>query len=430
MLENARIDKPVDLFAGGNMSAIHDLDQLKKIRRVKHYVMEKVLASGAYGLVQQGFNEITQEKVAIKMMIKSEKDVDKELEEFKLLRQITHPYIISAVDVVERERYLFIVLGLATGGTLTSLLSSRPDCRMEPQETKHLFYQMLQAVGYLHEHSIAHRDVKPDNILLDHRGNVKLTDFGAAVRLTHENERCSDVCGTIYYVAPELVHAPYLPRPLDVWALGVVLFNMATGMFPFIPNTTDLEAFLGAVAQQKLNFPESLEYDARVIITCMMTVDVEKRITVRDVLKYEWFENEKIEFQNAVQENCTSKPSIRMSYLNQSQDLIDDMVTSVDKCAESWGESSLYTSKDFAIFTKRSVIPTAQAAPSPGPPSPANGVISPRAAPKGPRASLGKLSSLLSHSHVGRGVSRNGSGIDIGSSVDDVHDTTVQILVK
>eukprot|EP01134_Creolimax_fragrantissima_P006357 CFRG6357T1 len=353
LLEAARMERVVDVFAGGTVTSIHDLDQLKRIRRVKHYVTEKVLASGAYGLVQQGQNEITQEKVAIKMIIKSEKDVNAELEEFRLLQRITHPYIISAIDVVERERYMFIILGLATGGTLTSLLSSKPDCKMAPTEAKHLFYQMLHGVSYLHDKLIAHRDIKPDNILLDNRGNVKITDFGAAVWLTSEAEMRSEVCGTIYYVAPELVPGPYLPRPLDVWALGVVLFNMTTGMFPFIPNTNDVASFLAAVAQQKLKFPDGLDEDAKIVITCMMTLDPVRRVALKTVLKYVWFKDNEIAFQSCVKENSTSTPSKRVEYREQSETLIENMVKAVDNCAETWGESDLFTSKNFAIFTKK-----------------------------------------------------------------------------
>lgn len=110
-------------------------------------------------------------------------------------------------------------------------MTAEPDVGMPAWEAQRYFKQLLSAVEYLHSRGVAHRDLKPENLLLDENDNLKVTDFGmATVYRLQGKERCLDKrCGTLPYVAPEVLTRPYHAEPADVWSCGIILVAMLAG---------------------------------------------------------------------------------------------------------------------------------------------------------------------------------------------------------
>jgi len=146
--------------------------------------------------------------------------------EIRVLRYLEHPHIAKMLDVFETADNLCIVMELIEGGDLeTELFNSGA---FSEEKTFSIFWQLLQALEYLHNRKITHRDIKLDNILFQrHTQIVKLTDFGLSKELTQSDEKFMRTrCGTPSYVAPEIIQAEPYTNTIDIWSLGIVLHLM------------------------------------------------------------------------------------------------------------------------------------------------------------------------------------------------------------
>ena len=132
--------------------------------------------------------------------------------------------------------------------SLYQYLKSKPKKRISEQETKKIFRRIIMGIQYLHSKKIAHRDIKLDNIMVNENYDVKIIDFGFSL-FTTNNKKLNLHCGTPSYMAPELVaKKDYLGQPVDVWALGVLLYKMLTGYYPF--NGTTFTFYLILIPQK------------------------------------------------------------------------------------------------------------------------------------------------------------------------------------
>jgi hypothetical protein len=149
---------------------------------------------------------------------------------------LTHPNLVAVYDVGEADGAPFIVMEYVDGGTLKDLL--REAAPLPPAGLIQIGTQVADALDTAHRHGVVHRDVKPQNILLTPDGRVKLTDFGIALALGAESAtRTGTLLGSVQYVAPELVRGESATPLSDVYALGVVLYEIATGHLPFTGDT-------------------------------------------------------------------------------------------------------------------------------------------------------------------------------------------------
>ena len=149
---------------------------------------------------------------------------------------LTHPNLVAVYDVGEAEGLPFIVMEYVEGGTLKDLL--RQQAPLPPEALVNIGTQVADALEIAHQHGLVHRDVKPQNILLMPDGRVKLTDFGIALALGADSAtRTGTLLGSVQYVAPELVRGEQATPLSDVYALGVVLYEVATGRLPFAGDT-------------------------------------------------------------------------------------------------------------------------------------------------------------------------------------------------
>lgn len=204
--------------------------------------------------------------------------------EIKILQRLEHPNIVRIMDVVETNNHVNIVMEYISGVSLASFLKGQPNGRVCEKDARKIFRSLVDGMAYLHSQSVSHRDIKLENVLLDSKLTPKLIDFGFA---TCTLDKVKLFCGTPSYMAPEIVlKTEYHGEPADVWALGVLLYVLLTGIFPF-KGQTDKELYKKIVTS---DYPpmEGISSQAMSIISQMLTVDVGKRITAAQVLENEW----------------------------------------------------------------------------------------------------------------------------------------------
>ncbi len=248
----------------------------------QRYSITARIGNGAMGTVYRGIDAQTGQDVAIKVLNR-ELTLDHEiLERFRregdALRQLRHPNIVGLVDTFVCEGQHLIVMEYVPGGNLHQLIRQGS---LPIDRARRIALGLCDALTRAHELNIVHRDIKPENILLAGDGTAKLTDFGVA-RLISEGTRLTGTgtqVGTPYYMAPEAWEGTPLDAQADIWALGVVLFEMLTGQVPFGGDTLVavmnkvLTAPLPDMRQQRADVPPGL---AR-IVAGMLTRDKARR---------------------------------------------------------------------------------------------------------------------------------------------------------
>lgn len=174
-----------------------------------------------------------------------------------------------------------------SGGSLHSLLKSKPNRQLKDSEAKHLFGQIAAAIKYCHSKNITHRDIKLENVLLDETKNiVKLIDFGFSTWIPND-KKIKIFWGTPSYMAPEIVSKQeFWGPPADIWALGVLLYTLLWGKFPF-KGKSDAELY-SKINNWQLEIPEHVSYAARWLIEKCLTVNPNSRITASEICKDPW----------------------------------------------------------------------------------------------------------------------------------------------
>ncbi|XP_019192740.1 PREDICTED: phosphoenolpyruvate carboxylase kinase 2-like [Ipomoea nil] len=258
------------------------------------YQLCEEIGRGKFGTVHRCFLPATAQSFACKTIQKSllldPTDRDCLEKEPKILQLFTGAAnILQLFKVYEDEDYLHLVTELCDGGDLYERVSRGP--LSEPSAAS-VFRQLMSAISCCHRAGVAHRDVKPDNVLFDAQGNLKLADFGSAEWFG--GGRMSAVVGTPYYAAPEVLMRREYNEKVDVWSAGVILYIMLAGVLPFRGDTTT-ETF-EAVLRANLRFPakifRSVSPEAKDLLRKMICRDVSRRFCAEQVLRHPWVMSE------------------------------------------------------------------------------------------------------------------------------------------
>jgi serine/threonine protein kinase/tetratricopeptide (TPR) repeat protein len=205
---------------------------------IGRYRIIEELGRGGMGVVYRGEDPVLERQVAIKVLPPkklTQKAVDRFLREAKTAARLDSPYIVKIHDIGEVDEIHFIVMEFVEGQTLGEILSDDEAPGSQALEERlRIFWQVLQAVRYAHDNGVIHRDLKPDNIMVTSAGQVKVMDFGLAFfEGSHSLTEVGQVMGTAAYVSPEQALGRLTDPRTDIYSLGVILFEMVTGRWPF-----------------------------------------------------------------------------------------------------------------------------------------------------------------------------------------------------
>jgi len=244
------------------------------------YKVTEVIGEGAFGKVKMGEDTKTHQKVAIKILnlkMMKPSDVESAHREIKILKQIVHKNIVKLLDVFETENRLYLVQEHAGVDLHTYVMQHS---KLSETETKNIFVQLCDAVEYCHALGIVHRDIKPNNILLDDGGVARLIDFGVS-NFASEDEMRGTYCGTTACAPPEMILGKkYQGTKVDVWTMGVMLYFMLTGNMPF----PDIASILNA----QFVPPPGVSENCIDVLTKMLELDVDKRAKLSEIITHPW----------------------------------------------------------------------------------------------------------------------------------------------
>lgn len=207
-------------------------------KTLDRYELQRLIGKGGMADVYLSFDTMLQRIVAVKIFKRNEEEMLKRfIREARLMQQLSHPHLMpiynAGASTVDGTTQYYIVMPFMEGGTLRTHIRSS---RLSPVEACSYLYEIADALDYVHQQGVVHRDIKSSNVLLDAEGRPYLTDFGIARTTTDVTQLTStgNVLGTVDYVAPELFEPHRKADSLsDLYSLGVLLFEMVTGRLPF-----------------------------------------------------------------------------------------------------------------------------------------------------------------------------------------------------
>lgn len=194
------------------------------------------IASGAFGTVVKAIEIKTGQEVAVKIIKKNSRLIDTShiKEEINILKQLDHPNIVKFYDYIETNLKIYIIMEYIKGGTLKRLIETKHS--FSENEACIIIEKLLSAIAYIHSKNVCHRDVKPENIMMNDYNDLtslKLVDFGLSAQ-NFDNFEDSNYCGTYFYMAPEQIEKRLYSKEVDVWSVGIILYMLLNeGKHPF-----------------------------------------------------------------------------------------------------------------------------------------------------------------------------------------------------
>ena len=274
---------------------------------------DRCIGKGGFGEVWKVNHKKTGDVYVIKVLdkdsLKSQKLISQLNLEIQIMYKAHHPHLMQLINHYEDDDNFFMVMPYASRGQLYTLL--RKNTRFDQRTTAQFLRETISAVKYLHDHNVIHRDIKPENILLDQNYRVKLSDFGWA-NFCQKNETRTTFCGTPEYLSPEMVKKLPHDYRVDIWSLGVLLFECLAGYPPFTGKTE--EDLFKNIRQLKIHWPIDFPPLAKNLVMKILKLNPKERPALDDILKHSWF-NHNPPIKPALINKLTNERKILESHL-------------------------------------------------------------------------------------------------------------------
>ena len=286
---------------------------------LSYYKIGRSIGRGAFGKVNLALHVLSGHIVAIKSFNKTKNNfpIHKIKCEIKIMQKLrNNKKIVKLLESFENEKYFFIIMENVIGGNLLNAINKMT--KLSETISRNIFIQLIETIKYIHSKGIVHRDIKPDNILLNLNNSIKLCDFGVSKEIK-KGQLITDSCGTPAFIAPEiLLDDPYDPYKTDIWSSGVVLYVMVSGFFPFTGiNESQLHKNILSGKFPKL---KNISNNLNDLINKILEKDPNKRITIDEILNHPWIKN---------QENGINYDNLNINNYNNTTN--NDLFTKAEK---------------------------------------------------------------------------------------------------
>lgn len=256
-----------------------------------YYTITSNIGKGAFGMVKKGVSIRTGDTVAIKIIdkLKNRNIIEQIKKEVSIMKLCHHPNIVKLYDVFETLSNISIVMEYIPGGDLLEYFKARKS-KLPEDRIRQIIREIANALSYMKDSGIIHRDLKLENILLTDSSdysNVKIVDFGLS-SLQGPNQESLEKFGTLHYTAPEILSGKPYDASVDIWSLGVILYTLICGSFPF--EGTDDASEICSIVNKPLSFKSGQCGSQEVIslIRKMLQKDPYIRPTISEVLSNNW----------------------------------------------------------------------------------------------------------------------------------------------
>ncbi|KAI9257832.1 camp-dependent protein kinase 2 [Helicostylum pulchrum] len=266
----------------------HDRPRLK----LADFNMLRTLGTGSFGRVHLVQSRVNARYYAVKVLKKSEvvrlKQVEHTNNEKHILEAVAHPFLVNMWGTFQDNVNLYMVMDYVPGGELFSVL--RRSKRFPDHVAKFYAAEVILAIEYMHSKNVIYRDLKPENLLLDSQGHIKITDFGFA---KHVPDITWTLCGTPDYLAPEIIQSKGYGRAVDWWSLGVLVFEMLAGFPPFYDD--DHLKLYEKILAGRVKYPQYFIPNSKDLLKRLLTSDLTKRYGnlkdgSEDIKRHAWFQ--------------------------------------------------------------------------------------------------------------------------------------------
>lgn len=261
----------------------------------REFELREKLGEGGFSQVYEAFHRNTGRSFALKIVdfsklgVLDQENIQREIE---LHKRFHHRHIVQLIDFFQEGKKVFLVLELCTNGNLFQRL--RKQMFLSLEEIQIFFKQSCLAVKYLHDQNLVMRDIKPENLLLDAKMNIKLCDFGWTASLTESDEYLKLQSGTFAFMSPESLLGAIQRKESDIWGLGILLYELISGKEPY--HGTSCQEQLEFIRYKSLHFsfkkfsPESIS-----LIKSCLNFEAKKRPSIEEVLASEFLNKNDID---------------------------------------------------------------------------------------------------------------------------------------
>ena len=267
------------------------LEGLEPEAKITDFEQIANLGTGGYGKVNLYRHKVTGAEYAIKLIDKTkfENKLQKELfaREVDMMYKIRHPNIVRLYTHFEDETNCYIALEYIKKGNLYSYTQSMPNKVLDAATTAHFVVDLISSLYYLHNMNppIIHRDIKPENLLVGNNGQLKLTDFGGSNYLEGGNVRYT-TCGTQIYHSPEMLLKKGYDTRVDIWAIGILIFELMVGRPPF--KSDGQHSMEDNIVHLRINWPSTMNLLAKNLVSKLLKLEPDQRLTLKEILEHQF----------------------------------------------------------------------------------------------------------------------------------------------
>ncbi|CAK4073178.1 unnamed protein product [Aphanomyces euteiches] len=257
---------------------------------IRDFELGRLLGRGKFGQVYLAREKHTKRVLAIKVLEKEQLrlgGVGEQLRrEVEIHSRIRHKNILPLYATFQDDKRVYLVMRRAPHGDLFTKLRTSPHGRFDERTSARMIRQLIEAIKVCHQHNVVHRDIKPENILLDNDDEILLADFGwSAANVTSANRR-QTLCGTLDYLSPEMLNGFEYDASVDIWAIGVLLFELLVGRPAF--DAQDQTKTSELIVNARYRIPIFVSEQARDLIKRFLRKDPKNRITLEEALHHPW----------------------------------------------------------------------------------------------------------------------------------------------
>lgn len=265
---------------------------------IDSYFPIEVIGEGAFGLVISALNRKTKEKIAVKIIDKDNLERNFYIKEVEIVNKLSHSRILKIFEVLDTSKYFFIFMELIEGGSLKDMIIKRyydksKDYLFRDSECATIMNGVLEAIDYLHKNNIIHRDIKPENIMFKQKDNLNsviLCDFGMAYQLGKTEKFIQEKCGTLIYMAPEVMEDRKYDHLVDSFSAGIVLYILVSGgQHPIYKNGMTSNQYQSELLKkEKFSFSAGIPLLARNLFLKLCKHQAFFRYETYKALKHPW----------------------------------------------------------------------------------------------------------------------------------------------
>ena len=283
------------------------LKGLESEPKISDFILIREIGTGSFGRVLLVQHNRTQAMYAIKAIDKRNKTNIQEKpyfrREIEIMYRVHHPNVVKLFGHFEDNNYCYFLMEYIPGGNIYSLVPKNGLRTVSTKTIVSIMKDVISATYFLHHMHppIIHRDIKPENVVLDKNMVAKLTDFGWSNYMPGDYSKRTTVCGTPIYLAPEIINNRGHDEKVDIWCIGVLMFELMTGFSPFQGN--DIKTLKYNISRFKIVWPREMDRDAADLISRILKYNPEERISLEQMLLHPFFTKY---YPNAI--SCLKKP--------------------------------------------------------------------------------------------------------------------------